>query len=77
MAAGPAALGCDDNDASGAPECLSLVPAGVQALVAAQEYELVPNEARLARLREDREVHRYKQIWTKDPHGGPYRKVRA
>lgn len=26
-------------------------------------------------LREQREKHRYKTIWTKDPHGGPYRKV--
>lgn len=26
-------------------------------------------------LRRDRESHRHKQIWTKDAHGGPYRKV--
>lgn len=26
-------------------------------------------------LREQREHHKYKTIWTKDPHGGPYRKV--
>ncbi len=23
----------------------------------------------------DRERHHHKEIWTKDPHGGPYRKV--
>lgn len=26
-------------------------------------------------LRRQREVHRHKQIWVKEPHGGPYRKV--
>ncbi len=26
-------------------------------------------------LRRQREVHRHKQIWIKEPHGGPYRKV--
>ena len=29
------------------------------------------------KLRNDREEHRHKQIWIKDPHGGPYRKVDA
>ena len=37
--------------------------------------QLVPVEQRLERLRKDREVHTHKQIWTKDPHEGPYRKV--
>lgn len=27
------------------------------------------------KLRNEREEHRHKQIWIKDPHGGPYRKV--
>lgn len=36
-----------------------------------------PVERRLERLRLDREAHSHKQIWTKDPHGGPYRKARA
>lgn len=26
-------------------------------------------------LREQREAHKHKSIWTKDPHGGPYKKV--
>ena len=25
----------------------------------------------------EREQHHHKQLWTKDSHGGPYRKVRA
>ena len=29
----------------------------------------------IERLRADREEHRHRQIWTKLPHGGPYRKV--
>jgi hypothetical protein len=36
-----------------------------------------PLEQKLARLRGDREAHSRKQIWTKDAHGGPYRKVMA
>ena len=36
-----------------------------------------PLEQKLARLRGDREAHSRKQIWTKDAHGGPYRKVGA
>lgn len=32
-------------------------------------------EQRLERLRRDRESHSHKQVWTKDPHGGRYRKV--
>lgn len=34
-----------------------------------------PVQRRLGRLRQDREAHSRKQIWTKDPHGGPYRKA--
>lgn len=45
-----------------------------QAIVSHQRA-LVPVEERLQKLRVDREVHSYKQIWTKDPHGGAYRKV--
>ena len=32
-------------------------------------------EAAVAQRKLDREQHHYKQIWTKDAHGGPYRKV--
>lgn len=35
----------------------------------------VVKDAQLDRLREEREVHRHRQIWTKDAHGGPYKKV--
>ena len=28
-------------------------------------------------LRKNREEHRHTQIWTKDPHQGPYRRVSA
>lgn len=35
-----------------------------------------PVERKLERLRADREAHQHKQLWTKDPHGGPYRKAR-
>lgn len=34
-----------------------------------------PLERRMERLRGDREAHSRKQIWTKEPHGGAYRKV--
>ncbi|PRW56926.1 HSP20-like chaperone [Chlorella sorokiniana] len=36
-----------------------------------------PLERRLERLRQDREAHSRKQVWTKDAHGGPYRKASA
>lgn len=32
--------------------------------------------ADVSKLRDEREHHRYKQIWTKDAHGGPYKKAR-
>lgn len=32
-------------------------------------------ERKLERLRQDRQAHSRKQIWTKDAHGGPYRKA--
>ena len=31
--------------------------------------------ADIDQLRKDREAHRHNTIWTKDPHGGAYRKV--
>ena len=34
-----------------------------------------PVEQKLERLRSEREAHSRKQVWTKDAHGGPYRKV--
>jgi hypothetical protein len=34
-----------------------------------------PMEQKLARLRGNRVAHSRKQIWTKDAHGGPYKKV--
>lgn len=36
-----------------------------------------PVERKLERLRQDRQAHSRKQIWTKDAHGGPYRKASA
>lgn len=47
----------------------SLVPYGTSGDVGE------PLESRLATLRANREAHSRKQIWTKDAHGGPYRKV--
>ena len=41
------------------------------------QRDLQPVEERLERLRADREAHSHRQLWTKDSHGGPYRKVRA
>lgn len=43
-----------------------------QSLVAKSEG----SQQRQQRLAE-REQHHHKQLWTKDSHGGPYRKVRA
>lgn len=37
----------------------------------------IPQAERMESLRANREAHRHKQIWIKDPHGGPYRKVGA
>lgn len=37
----------------------------------------ISSEKVLEKLRSDREAHKHKQIWTKDAHGGPYRKVGA
>ena len=50
----------------------ALVPAG-----AAAACTIAGQAALVERLRADREAHRHTQIWTKDAHGGPYRKVRA
>jgi hypothetical protein len=36
-----------------------------------------PVEQKLARLRSEREAHKRNQVWTKDAHDGPYRKVNA
>ena len=36
----------------------------------------VQQDALMEKRRADRTAHQHKQIWTKDPHGGPYRKVR-
>lgn len=65
MALVPAAPGRPDELDPGV-----LVPWGAGAL-----GETV--EAKLERLREAREAHSRKQIWTKDAHGGPYRKARV
>ena len=35
------------------------------------------NDKLLVEKRRNREAHHHKQIWTKDAHGGPYRKVQA
>jgi len=45
-------------------------------LVCAHQCRDVRSQAELLdALRRDREVHQYKTIWTKDAHGGPYRKA--
>jgi hypothetical protein len=40
--------------------------------------QLALSEEQIQQLRENREAHRYSQIWTKDPHAarGGYKKVR-
>lgn len=38
-------------------------------------YLVVPTCRLLVQLRADQELHHHKQIWAKDAHGGPYRKV--
>ena len=50
-------------------------PGGPLALYNGDDSLGPPLEQKLARLRDDREAHSRKQIWTKDAHGGPYRKV--
>jgi hypothetical protein len=50
------------------------------ALVVGNSGELVilqQSNQLVEKLRNEREEHRHKQIWIKDPHGGPYRKVSA
>lgn len=39
------------------------------------KWDVVSREVRLQQRRTDAEEHHHKQIWTKDPHGGPYKKV--
>jgi hypothetical protein len=46
-----------------------------QLVVRASDDVGIPQAQRMEALRQDREAHRHKQIWIKDPHGGPYRKV--
>ncbi len=51
-----------------------------RALVVASSSEIAPlqhSNHLVEKLRSEREEHRHKQIWIKDPHGGPYRKVRV
>lgn len=50
-------------------DCMALTPSCHAPCV------LIDQEARLQQLRADREAHAHRQIWTKLPHGGPYRKV--
>ena len=59
-----------------ATETTSDGSSSIGALIAHSQAAVVPVEARLELLRKDREVHHHKQIWTKDPHGGPYKKAR-
>lgn len=56
------------EDAAGTSSCTALVSRGGVATAAL-------SEDRVQQLRWDREAHRYREIWTKDAHGGPYRKV--
>lgn len=37
---------------------------------------LIQRDKELERRRAARKQHYHDQVWTKDPHGGPYRKVR-
>lgn len=37
--------------------------------------QIVEREKSMASRRQSRDEQHYKQIWTKDAHGGPYRKV--
>jgi hypothetical protein len=46
-----------------------------RALVVAEVATLQQSNQLVQKLRNEREEHRHKQIWIKDPHGGPYRKV--
>lgn len=50
----------------------ALVPHGASGALA----DPLARERLVERLRQDREAHSRKQIWTKDAHGGPYRKAR-
>lgn len=51
---------------------------GSGALIVAQRSRTdLAETASVESLRRDREAHRHRQIWTKDAHGGPYRKVGA
>ena len=48
----------------------ALVPSGSNRDVGRPQSQVLDG------LRQDREEHRHKQVWIKDAHGGPYRKVR-
>lgn len=46
---------------------MSIIPYGHQSLA--------QRDQELERRRNARKQHYHNQVWTKDPHGGPYRKV--
>lgn len=56
---------------------MAIVETASRALVAAGASKNVvsADEAKMERLRRDREVHGKYEVWTKEPHGGPYKKV--
>ena len=58
-----------------APTDQQVEPAGALVVSAGHQQLGIQQSHALERLRQDREEHRHKQIWTKDAHGGPYRKV--
>jgi hypothetical protein len=44
------------------------------ALVVRADESTLTSTADIQKLQLEREAHRHKTIWTKDSHGGPYRK---
>lgn len=44
--------------------------------LASQAQQVIERERSAEVRRRDAELHQYKEIWTKEPHGGPYKKVR-
>jgi hypothetical protein len=52
------------------------VPHERSLIVTKTDSDITCSKEKIEWLREQREVHRHSTIWTKDPHGGPYKKVR-
>ncbi len=54
-----------------------MVPAGTGSPLLTAEQAAHARRAALQARRQEAEAHHHKDLWTKDPHGGPHRKVRA